>query len=33
VKIRGIAGTTIAVTLRRGDQPLELIVQRRKLRA
>jgi hypothetical protein len=32
-KIRGIAGTTISVTLRRGDQPLELIVQRRKLRA
>jgi hypothetical protein len=31
-KIRGLAGTTIAVSLRRGDQPLELVVQRRKIR-
>ena len=32
-KIRGLAGTTVTITLRRGDQSLQLIVQRRKLRA
>jgi hypothetical protein len=31
-KIRGTAGTTIAVTLRRGDQTVQLVVERRKLR-
>ena len=31
-KIRGIAGTTITVTVRRGDQTLQLIVERRKIR-
>jgi len=31
-RIRGIAGTTITVTVRRGDQLLQLIVTRRKLR-
>lgn len=31
-KIRGVAGTTLSVTLRRGDQDLVLVVQRRKLR-
>jgi C-terminal processing protease CtpA/Prc len=30
-KIRGAAGTTITVTLRRGDQPVQLIVERRKI--
>jgi hypothetical protein len=32
-KIRGAAGTTVAVTLRRGDQSVQLVVQRRKLHA
>ena len=31
-KIRGTAGTTIAVTLRRGDQTVQLIVERREFR-
>jgi hypothetical protein len=31
-KVRGAAGTTVAVTVRRGDQSVQLIVQRRKLR-
>jgi predicted metalloprotease with PDZ domain len=31
-KIRGIAGTTITVTVRRGDQTLQLLVERRKIR-
>lgn len=31
-KIRGVAGTTITVTLRRGDQTVQLIVERRKIR-
>jgi RNA polymerase sigma factor (sigma-70 family) len=30
-KIRGVAGTTVAITLRRGDQAVQLVVQRRKL--
>ncbi len=32
-RIRGVVGTTVAVTLRRGDQPVVLVVERRKLRA
>lgn len=32
-KIRGTAGTTVAITLRRGDQTIQLVVQRRKLHA
>ena len=32
-KIRGVAGTTVTITLRRGDQTLQLLVQRRKIRA
>jgi len=32
-KIRGVAGTTVAITLRRGDQTIQLVVQRRKLHA
>ncbi|HEX4422736.1 MAG TPA: sigma-70 family RNA polymerase sigma factor [Kofleriaceae bacterium] len=32
-KIRGVAGTTVAITLRRGDQTVQLVVQRRKLKA
>jgi RNA polymerase sigma factor (sigma-70 family) len=32
-KIRGAAGTTVAITLRRGDQTVQLVVQRRKLHA
>jgi RNA polymerase sigma factor (sigma-70 family) len=32
-KIRGVAGTTVAVTLRRGDKPVQLVVERRKMRA
>jgi len=31
-KIRGVAGTTVAITLRRGDQSIELVVERRKIR-
>jgi RNA polymerase sigma factor (sigma-70 family) len=31
-KIRGVAGTTVAITLRRGDKTVQLVVQRRKLR-
>jgi RNA polymerase sigma factor (sigma-70 family) len=31
-KIRGVAGTTITVTVRRGDQNVQLIVERRKIR-
>lgn len=30
-KIRGAVGTTITVTLRRGDKPVQLIVERRKI--
>jgi RNA polymerase sigma factor (sigma-70 family) len=33
LKIRGVVGTTVAITLRRGDQTLLLVVERRKLRA
>jgi len=32
-KIRGAAGTTVAITLRRGDQTVQLVVQRRKFHA
>lgn len=32
-KIRGVEGTTIAVTLRRGDELVPLVVTRKKLRA
>lgn len=32
-RIRGAAGTTVAITLRRGDQTVQLVVQRRKIRA
>ena len=32
-KIRGVPGTTVAITLQRGDRSLQLIVERRKLRA
>ena len=32
-KIRGVVGTTVSVTLRRGEQPIVLVVERRKLRA
>ncbi|MEO8700874.1 MAG: sigma-70 family RNA polymerase sigma factor [Kofleriaceae bacterium] len=32
-KIRGVAGTTVSVTVKRGDQQLQLTVERRKLRA
>ena len=32
-KIRGVIGTTLAVTLRRGDQSVTLVVERRKMRA
>lgn len=32
-RIRGVVGTTVSVTLRRGDQPVVLVVERRKLRA
>jgi carboxyl-terminal processing protease len=32
-KIRGVEGTTVAITLRRGTEAVLLIVQRRKLRA
>ena len=31
-KIRGVEGTTITVTVRRGDQRVQLIVTRRKLK-
>lgn len=31
IKIRGVIGTTVSLTLRRGDQDLQLIVQRRKI--
>jgi hypothetical protein len=31
-KIRGVAGTTLAVTLRRGDQSVQLVVERRKFK-
>jgi carboxyl-terminal processing protease len=30
-KIRGVEGTTLALTLRRGDQAVQLVVQRLKL--
>src|SRR5262249_50214464 len=29
-KIRGVVGTTVALTLRRGDQTVQLVVERRK---
>jgi RNA polymerase sigma factor (sigma-70 family) len=32
-KIRGVAGTTVAVTIRRGDQTVQLVVERRKIKA
>jgi C-terminal processing protease CtpA/Prc len=32
-KIRGAGGTTVTITLRRGDQIVQLVVQRRKLHA
>lgn len=32
-KIRGVVGTTVAITLRRGDQTVQLVVQRRKFHA
>jgi RNA polymerase sigma factor (sigma-70 family) len=32
-KIRGVVGTTIGVTLRRAGQPVQLVVERRKMRA
>ncbi|MBS1117824.1 MAG: hypothetical protein H6Q90_52, partial [Deltaproteobacteria bacterium] len=32
-KIRGAAGTTVSVTLRRDDKLVPLVVERRKLRA
>lgn len=32
-RIRGVVGTTVSVTLRRGDRPVVLVVERRKLRA
>jgi RNA polymerase sigma factor (sigma-70 family) len=32
-KIRGVAGTTVTITLRRGEATLQLLVQRRKIRA
>ena len=32
-RIRGVAGTTVSVTLRRGDQTLQLVVERRKIKA
>ena len=32
-KIRGAAGTTVTITLRRGDQTVQLVVQRRKFHA
>ena len=32
-KIRGVVGTTVAITLQRGDRSLQLVVERRKLRA
>ena len=31
-KIRGVEGTTVSVTVKRGDQTLELVVVRRKIR-
>jgi RNA polymerase sigma factor (sigma-70 family) len=31
-KIRGVAGTTVAVSLRRGDKQIDLVVERRKIR-
>jgi Carboxypeptidase regulatory-like domain/PDZ domain len=32
-RIRGVVGTTVAVTLRRGEQAVVLVVERRKLKA
>jgi C-terminal processing protease CtpA/Prc len=32
-RIRGVVGTTVAVTLRRGEQAVVLVVERRKFRA
>jgi len=32
-KIRGVEGTTVTVTLRRGGKPVQLVVTRKKLRA
>lgn len=32
-KIRGVAGTKVAVTVRRGDQNIQLLVERKKLKA
>jgi RNA polymerase sigma factor (sigma-70 family) len=32
-KIRGVVGTTVALTVRRGDQTLQLVVERRKIKA
>ncbi|MGE0400080.1 MAG: sigma-70 family RNA polymerase sigma factor [Kofleriaceae bacterium] len=32
-RIRGVAGTKVSVTLRRGDKDLELVVERKKLKA
>jgi hypothetical protein len=32
-KTRGVAGTTVAIILRRGDQTLQLLVRRRKIHA
>jgi carboxyl-terminal processing protease len=32
-RIRGVVGTTVSITLRRGDQTLQLVVERRKLKA
>jgi C-terminal processing protease CtpA/Prc len=32
-KVRGTAGTTVSITLRRGEALVTLVVERRKLRA
>jgi C-terminal processing protease CtpA/Prc len=32
-KIRGVAGTTVSITLRRNDAPVTLVVERRKIKA
>lgn len=32
-RIRGVAGTTIAITVRRGDETLQLVVERRRFKA
>ena len=32
-RIRGVEGSTLVVTLRRDDKPVQIVVQRRKLKA